>query len=81
MSSQDQVKMYKRARSKRGMLDVDLNIVPPCESRDQDGLLNHPRSHDRQAVQGGATMPPPIDVDALDDDDVIISSPRAFAEV
>ncbi|KAL6511111.1 hypothetical protein OROGR_022235 [Orobanche gracilis] len=80
MSSQDQVKMYTRARSKRRMLDVDLNTVLPCESRDQDGPLNHTRSHDRQAVQGGATMPPSIDVDALDDDDVIISSPRAFAE-
>ncbi|KAL6497872.1 hypothetical protein OROHE_026899 [Orobanche hederae] len=80
MSIQDQVKMYTRARSKRRMLDVDLNTVPPCESRDQEGPLNHPRSHDRQAVQGGTTMPPSIDVDALDDDDVIISSPRAFAE-
>ncbi|KAL7154256.1 hypothetical protein ABFS83_04G222500 [Erythranthe nasuta] len=66
MSGQEQVRIYTRAR-RRQMLDVDLNTVPP--------------SQDSQAFQqGGATaMPPPIDVEALDDD-VIISSPRAFAE-
>ncbi|KAL3633312.1 hypothetical protein CASFOL_022839 [Castilleja foliolosa] len=79
MSSQDQVRQYTRTRSRRRMLDVDLNAVPPCESRDQEGPSNHTRSQERQASQGGATMPPPIDVEALEDD-VIISSPRAFAE-
>ncbi|GFP93486.1 hypothetical protein PHJA_001493000 [Phtheirospermum japonicum] len=79
MSSQDQVRKYTRTRSKRRMLDVDLNAVPPCESRDQEGPSNHTRSQDRQVTQGGVTMPPSIDVDALEDD-VIISSPRAFAE-
>lgn len=62
------------------MLDVDLNDVPPSESRDQDGTSNRTRSQDRQAAQGDATLPPPIDLEAFDDD-VIISSPRAFAEV
>ncbi|CAA0841630.1 RING/U-box superfamily protein [Striga hermonthica] len=47
--------------------------------RDHEGPSNHTRSQDRQAAQGVSTMPPSIDVEALDDD-VVISSPRAFAE-
>ncbi|KAK6141841.1 hypothetical protein DH2020_024413 [Rehmannia glutinosa] len=80
MSSQDQVRRYTRSRSRRRMLDVDLNAVPPCESRDPEGTSIRTRSQDRQAAQENATLPSPIDVEAIDDD-VIISSPRAFAEV
>ncbi|KAI3450842.1 hypothetical protein Pfo_007507 [Paulownia fortunei] len=80
MSSQDQIRRYTRARSRRRMLDVDLNAVPPSESRDLEGISNRTRSQDRQVPQeGDATLPPPIDLEAFDDD-VIISSPRAFAE-
>ncbi|KAK6163713.1 hypothetical protein DH2020_000577 [Rehmannia glutinosa] len=79
MSSQDQVRRYTRSRSRRRMLDVDLNAVPPCESRDPEGTSIRTRSQDRQAAQENATLPSPIDVEAIDDD-VIISSPRAFAE-
>ncbi|KAK4440489.1 hypothetical protein Salat_0383800 [Sesamum alatum] len=80
MSSQDQIRRYTRARSRKRMLDVDLNAVPPCESRDQEGPSSRTRSQDTQAAQGGDTaVPPPIDLEAFDDD-VVISSPRAFAE-
>ncbi|KAH6759706.1 hypothetical protein C2S52_009896 [Perilla frutescens var. hirtella] len=75
MSNPQEIRRYTRARSRRRMLDVDLNAAPPCESRDhQDIAPNHAMSR-----QGNATLPPPIDVEALDDD-VIISSPTAFAE-
>ncbi|PIN26185.1 putative E3 ubiquitin ligase [Handroanthus impetiginosus] len=80
MSSQGQIMRYTRARSRKRMLSVDLNAVPPCEIRDHEGPSNHTRSQNRQATQEpDATLPPPIDLDAFDDD-VIISSPRAFAE-
>ncbi|KAL0369416.1 UNVERIFIED_CONTAM: hypothetical protein Sangu_0259700 [Sesamum angustifolium] len=80
MSSQDQIRRYTRARSRKRMLDVDLNAVPPCESRDQEGPSSRTRSQDMQAAQEGDTaVPPPIDLEAFDDD-VVISSPRAFAE-
>ncbi|XP_044494212.1 E3 ubiquitin-protein ligase RNF4-like isoform X2 [Mangifera indica] len=57
----------------------DLNS-PPCESRDREGTSNDISLQEVQARQQGSTIPPaPIDVEAIDDD-VIESSPRAFAE-
>ena len=61
-------------------LDVDLN-VPPIENLDQEGPSAHSNPRGVQAGQQGGSAPPaPIDVDAFDDD-VVICSPRAFAEV
>ena len=61
-------------------LDVDLN-VPPSENLDQEGPSAHSNSLGVQVGQQGGSAPPaPIDVDAFDDD-VVICSPRAFAEV
>ncbi|KAL3850416.1 hypothetical protein ACJIZ3_012298 [Penstemon smallii] len=80
MSSQEPLRRSTRARCRNPVLDVDLNVVPPCESRNQEGTSNLNRSLNRQADQEGlATLPAPIDLEAIDDD-VIISSPRAFAE-
>ncbi|XP_057482914.1 uncharacterized protein LOC130769701 isoform X2 [Actinidia eriantha] len=60
-------------------LDVDLN-VPPSENLDQEGPSAHSNSRGVQVGQQGGSAPPaPIDVDAFDDD-VVICSPRAFAE-
>jgi len=53
------------------VLEVDLN-VPPSENRIQEGTSNHATF---LVVEPSA----PIDVDAFDDD-VVISSPRAFAQ-
>lgn len=79
MSNPQEVRRSTRA-SKRRVLNVDLNAAPPCESRDQDVIPNRTGPQDRQEAEGNGTLPPPIDVEALDDD-VIISSPTAFAEV
>lgn len=61
------------------MLNVDLNAAPPCENRSQEGTSTHARSEDGQASQQGDIIPAPIDLEAYEDD-VIISSPGAFAE-
>jgi hypothetical protein len=68
---------------------LDLN-VPPIDGRDDEGTsttrIEPPQgvqaSHQRNG-QGPSLPPPTIDVDAIDDDDddVIESSPRAFAQV
>lgn len=78
--------MYMRnSRRRKAVLDVDLNVPPPSENhRDQEGTSARAGSlQDGQAGQQGGSPPPPpppIDLEAVDDD-VIISSPRAFAEV
>lgn len=60
------------------MLDVDLNVAPPVEIRDEDVL---PTYEIQAAAQtGGLTLHPAIDVETLDDD-IMISSPTAFEEV
>ncbi|XP_073291536.1 uncharacterized protein [Primulina huaijiensis] len=76
MSSQDRVRRYTRSRRRKPMLDVDLNVVPQMPW-DQEGTSNHASSQDRQ--EGTMLLTATIDLDAYDDD-VIISSPRAFAE-
>lgn len=59
---------------------LDLNVLP-SESRDQEGTSTQDVQHGEQASQQGQPLPPAtIDVEAFDDD-VIESSPRAFAEV
>lgn len=56
--------------------NLDLN-VPPSEVRDQEG----PSTQEVQASQQGPALPPAmIDVESIDDD-IMESSPRAFAEV
>ncbi|MCE2055758.1 hypothetical protein HAX54_043350 [Datura stramonium] len=69
-----------RSRSRRNVvLNVDLNAAPPGENRDQEGTSIDVLSGDTTHGQTGASLTPAaIDVEALDDD-VIISSPRAFA--
>ncbi|XP_047939662.1 E3 ubiquitin-protein ligase RNF4-like [Salvia hispanica] len=81
MSNAQEIRMYSRARSRRRTLDVDLNALPPSHEIGEQGVVSHhTRSHGRQEAGRSATaLPPPIDVEALDDD-VIISSPTAFAE-
>ncbi|XP_059626220.1 uncharacterized protein LOC132269155 [Cornus florida] len=69
----------RNSRRKRTILDVDLN-APPAQNRYEEGTSTHTNSQDVQAgQQGGSAQPATIDVEAFDDD-VIISSPRAFAE-
>lgn len=63
------------------LLNVDLNVPLPTENREQEGTSAHTGSVVGPSVQGGGSIPcPPIDLEAVDDDVVIISSPRAFAE-
>ncbi|CAH1431933.1 unnamed protein product [Lactuca virosa] len=64
MNTQGQTVMYARGGRRRKVLDVDLNDTPPNEDHEQ--------------VEG-SSPPVPIDVEELDDD-VIISSPRAFEQ-
>lgn len=83
MSSQDrraQRNRRTRAQSRRStVLNVDLNAAPPGENRDQEGTSIHVESGAMTHGQRGASLTPAtIDVEAPDDD-VIISSPRAFA--
>ncbi|KAL7263951.1 hypothetical protein ACSBR1_001992 [Camellia fascicularis] len=69
----------RNTRRRKMVLDVDLN-VPPSENRDQEGTSAHANSQDMEPGQQGGPVPPaPIDVDDLDDD-VVISTSRAFAE-
>lgn len=59
---------------------LNLN-APPCESTEPEGTSTEANSQQLQAnQQEQPTLPAPIDVEAIDDD-VIESSPRAFAEV
>ncbi|KAA8550606.1 hypothetical protein F0562_002290 [Nyssa sinensis] len=69
----------RNSRRRRMALDVDLNVLP-SENHDQEGTSANAASQDAEAGQQGLPIPlAPIDVEAFDDD-VIISSPRAFAE-
>ncbi|KAK9069372.1 hypothetical protein SSX86_011275 [Deinandra increscens subsp. villosa] len=94
MSTQGQVMKYARNnRRKKGVLDLN---VPPVENLEQAGraILSVDRGGQGNVpaiavVRGGqeslvnqpagSTLPAPIDVEELDDD-VVISSPRAFEE-
>ncbi|XAR58741.1 Ubiquitin--protein ligase [Bertholletia excelsa] len=80
LRQQPPLRGYVRNSKKRKMvLEVDLNIAH-CENMDQEGTSAHGNSQNMQpAQQGGSMQPAPIDVEAFDDD-VVISSPQAFAE-
>ncbi|XP_073316985.1 uncharacterized protein [Primulina huaijiensis] len=79
MSSQDGVLRHTESQLRMPGLDVDLNAVPPSENQGWEGTSTHTMSQDRQ--DGTSMLDAPIDLEAYDDDDdVIISSPRAFAE-
>ena len=70
----------RNSRRRKTVLEVDLS-VPPSENRDQVGTSARANSRDEAPDQLGRSVPPaPIDVEAFDDD-VVISSPRAFTEV
>ncbi|XP_060180295.1 uncharacterized protein LOC132610062 isoform X1 [Lycium barbarum] len=73
---------YTRNHSRRKtVLDVDLNVPPPSDNRDQEGTSSRVVPGNVPTTQRGASSTPaPIDVEALDDDVIIISSPRALAE-
>ncbi|XP_043703305.1 uncharacterized RING finger protein C548.05c-like [Telopea speciosissima] len=68
-------------RRRKMVLNVDLNDTPPAEGRDLEEISTGTGSQGGQtSVQGWALVPAAtIDVDAIDDD-VVISSPRSFAE-
>ncbi|EEF29648.1 E3 ubiquitin-protein ligase RNF4 [Ricinus communis] len=65
-------------RRRKTMLDLN---VPPSESRDQEGTSSQDAHRGGQTTQQGQQSVPltTIDVEALEDD-VVESSPRAFAE-
>ncbi|KAI4356367.1 hypothetical protein L6164_000396 [Bauhinia variegata] len=71
------VRSYRRRKT---ALDLDLNRVPPSENHEQEGTSNQ---MEPQVVQAGqqphSEQPAFIDVEAIDDD-VVESSPMAFAE-
>lgn len=72
------VRSYRRRKT---VLDFDLNRVPSGENREQEGPSTQLGPQEVQAVQlPQVAQPPTIDVEAIDDD-VVESSPRAFAEV
>ncbi|XP_052211473.1 uncharacterized protein LOC127814187 isoform X2 [Diospyros lotus] len=69
----------RNPRRRKVALDLDLNMEP-AGNPDQEGNSGHTNSQNVQAgQQGGSVLPLPIDVDSFDDD-VVISSARAFAE-
>ncbi|XP_054781461.1 uncharacterized protein LOC129288754 [Prosopis cineraria] len=71
----------RSGRRRKTGLDLDLNCSPPNENQEQGGpsIQLVP-----QEVQAGQQPPVAqrvmIDVEAIEDDDVVESSPRAFAE-
>lgn len=68
-------------RRRKAALDLDLNSTPPGDSRDQEGTSIQVGQQFVQGTEQGSSVPPAtIDIEAIDDD-VIESSPRAFAEV
>lgn len=77
MSRGPPTRASRRSSQRRKVaLDVDLNALPPCENHNGEGT-----SSNQAGQQAGPQqpVPEPIDVDLLDDD-VVLSSPRAFAE-
>ncbi|BBH10022.1 RING/U-box superfamily protein [Prunus dulcis] len=65
---------------RKDRVDLDLNSAPPGDNRDQEGTSTPADPQNNQATLLGQSAPPNmIDVEAIDDD-VVESSPRAFAE-
>ncbi|KAI9084968.1 hypothetical protein K1719_032960 [Acacia pycnantha] len=72
------VRSYRRRR--KTALDLDLNQAPPGESRELVGPSTQLEPQGVQAIlQPQVRQPAMIDVEAIDDD-VVESTPRAFAE-
>ncbi|KAL6967998.1 hypothetical protein U1Q18_033801 [Sarracenia purpurea var. burkii] len=70
---------YVRSTRRKMVLEVEIN-VPSRENPAQEGSSSHSNSQCVQAGQQGEfVLPAPIDVEAFDDD-IVISSPRSFAE-
>lgn len=68
-------------RRRKTGLDLDLNTAPPSENRDVEGTSTQVVHNEIQTGPRGRSAPPAmIDVEAIDDD-VVESSPRAFAQV
>ena len=67
-------------RRRKAILDLDLNTAPPSDGRDQEGTSTQVVPNEIETGQLRRSVPAMIDVEAIDDD-VIESSPRAFAEV
>ncbi|KAB1214499.1 hypothetical protein CJ030_MR5G010389 [Morella rubra] len=67
-------------RRRKTGLDLDLNTAPPSENRDVEGTSTQVVHNEIQTGPRGRSAPPAmIDVEAIDDD-VVESSPRAFAQ-
>ncbi|KAJ8428499.1 hypothetical protein Cgig2_029952 [Carnegiea gigantea] len=71
----------RSSQRRKMVLDVDLN-APPYENCNEVGNSSHaPVVPEVPSIQQGCpSQPVAIDIDSIDDDDVILSSPRAFAE-
>ncbi|KAF8391972.1 hypothetical protein HHK36_022312 [Tetracentron sinense] len=70
----------RESRRRKIVLDVDLNDTPLGENSALEGTSTHVGLQEVQAIQQGGALPPAtIDVEAIDDE-VVISSPRSFAE-
>lgn len=74
-----------RGPSARGGLrrrknELDLNSAPPGENRNQEGTSTQVLPQVLPQVEQRSQPPLVIDLEAIDDD-VVISSPRAIAEV
>ncbi|TQE12422.1 hypothetical protein C1H46_002075 [Malus baccata] len=71
---------HARGRRRKNELNLDLNSAPPGDSREQEGTSTQSVPQNNQATLQVQPIPPnTIDVEAIDDD-VIESSPTAFAE-
>ncbi|KAG6663381.1 E3 ubiquitin-protein ligase RNF4-like [Carya illinoinensis] len=81
MSSQAARGAPVRGNRQRNMvLDLDLNMAPPNENQDLEGPSMQVEHNGTQTGPRGRSAPPAmIDVEAIDDD-VVESSPRAFAQ-
>lgn len=71
----------RACRRRRRELDLDLNTAPPSEIPEAEDNLSQDTYLQQSNQHGQPGVPALIDVDAIDDDDVVLSSPRAFAEV
>lgn len=72
----------RESQRQRAGLDLDLNSIPPIEIPDSEGPLVQDLAQNLfiPATQPQTQPPIMIDVEAIEDD-VILTSPRAFAEV
>lgn len=78
------LRLHRSASESSKLFTVDLNVpLPPVEYLDQVGMTVPTGPVVAPNVQqGGSVSIAPIDLEEVgDDDEVMISSPRAFAEV